>query len=765
MEKEVPKVGMGLLMKQVWIFCTSFIPVRLFVLHLRRSPLMLSLWAFLFLVVSEMLFTDYGVHLVFLVPEYLGETGFASFFLTGLGLGLFTMAFHISSYIFYSYRYSFLATLDRPIYRFSINNSTIPISFILFYALRLYNFQTSAGFGKEEILFNLLGLFFGVFLMIAFVFTYFFTLNKNKNIFEDKPIRSVNNMLQKIYSRKSKIIVPTRTDQGVHTYLRNFFRLRVTRSADHYEYSKLLNALEQHHIRAAYFFIALIILVLSLGTFEEHTWVQIPAVATLLIMLSVFIMISGAFYSRFKAWTTTAAFVVIVILNYFSAQPPFYKPNMVTGMDYEATPATYERDRLYKLTNDSILWHDEQHWLSLLDNWKAQQNTPRPKMVILNVTGGGLRSSLWTYEVLNMLDSAFDGQLHRQTFLITGASGGMLGASFFREIKYLQHIREWDDNLPGDHRELGKHFTSDMLNTTIFNFLVNDFFFRFRKHEYRDRMYYKDRGVAFDRTFNNNTYGLLDKTLADYAIPEFTAQMPVMIFAPIMIQDGRRMVISAQPVSFLTFTKNRQSVLEDKVFDGLEFARVFEDQDALNISFLTTNRISASFPYITPLVNLPSEPEIELIDAGVRDNDGFEISMRIAHHFNDWLQENTSGVLFIRIKADRPEEEPQLKRNMSRHRLSDIIRPIGGVITSFSNLQIFNKSLIRQFGEDALDVPVEVVNFPLFRPSENEELSLSWRLTDVERERLNAALKRPENQHSLEKVGKKLGLPVLTTQQ
>ena len=764
MEDEQPTVGPGLLMRQIWIFCISFFPFRLLVLHIRRSPLMLSLWIFLFLAISEVLFTNYGVHLLFLIPEYLGETGFTSFLFTGLGLGLFTMAFHISSYIFYSYRYSFLATLDRPIYRFSINNSIIPKIFIIYYTYKLYAFQTSIGFTKSEILFNLFGLLFGVFLMIAFVFTYFFTLNRNKNIFEDKPIRSINKMLQNIYSRKSKVIVPTRTDQGVHTYLRNFLRLRITRSADHYEYSKLLNALEQHHIRAAYFFIALIILVLSLGTFEENTWVQIPAVATLLIMLSVFIMISGAFYSRFKAWSPTAAIVVIIVLNYLSAQPPFYKPNMVTGMDYDVPAANYERDRLYQLTNDSILWHDEQHWISLLDNWKAKQNTPRPKMVILNVTGGGLRSTLWTFEVLSMLDSAFGGQLHEQTFLITGASGGMLGASFFRELKYLKHIGEWNEDLPARREEMSKNLTADMLNTTIFNFLVNDLFFRFRKHEYRDRLYFKDRGVAFDRALNHNTYGLLNKTLADYATPEFTSQMPIMIFSPIMVQDGRRMVISAQPTSFLTFTKNRQSVLEDKVFDGLEYARVFKEQDALNISFITTNRISASFPYITPLVNLPSDPEIELIDAGVRDNDGFEISMRIAHHFNDWLQKNTSGVLFIRIKADRPDDEPQLKRDMSRHRLSDIIRPIGGVITSFSNLQVFNKSLIRQFGEDALDVPIEVVNFPLFRPTEDEDLSLSWRLTDVERERLNVAIKRPENQHSLEKLGKKLGLPVLPTQ-
>lgn len=739
-----------------WHFFSTFFPVRLFVLHLRRSPLMLIMWAFLTLAVSENLFTDYGVHLLFLHPEYIGITGGYSFWLVGLALGLFSMSFHISSYIFYSYRYSFLATLDRPIYRFSINNSILPVAFIAFYIFRIFEFHREIQNETSAVLINIGSLLIGVIMMIAFVFTYFFALNRNKRVYEDKPIRSFNKTLRNIYSRKTKTVSPRQRDDGVNTYLRNVYRLRVTRSADHYEYSKLLNALEQHHLRAAYYFIALIILVISLGTFAENEWVQIPAAATTLIVLSVFLMLSGAFFSRFKGWTPTAAFMILLVLNFLSTQKPFYKPNMVSGLNYDTIPATFDRSTLEQLTNDSIVWNDYNHWVNILENWKAKQSSVKPKLVIINVTGGGTRSSLWTYEVLNMLDSVYGGALHEQTFLITGASGGMLGASFFREIKYREKTEDWHIDWPTDRRVLREHLAKDLLNPTIFNFLVNDLFFRFRTYEYSNRTYIKDRGTAFDRSFNKNTLGMLDKALVDYLVPEYNAEMPIMIFAPIMIQDGRRMVISAQPTSFLTFTQNQQTSLEDRVFDGLEFRRVFKDQDAGNISYLTTNRISASFPYITPLVNLPSDPEIELIDAGVRDNDGFEIGMRIAHQFNDWLETNTSGVLFIRIKADRPHDEPELTQPLRRDRLSDLMRPIGGIITSFKNLQVYNKSLIRQFGEDALDVPVDVINFPLFRPMEDADLSLSWRLTTREREKLEQALMRPENRIGVEKVNRKL---------
>jgi hypothetical protein len=389
-----------ILLRQLGRFFFTFFPIRIFILHLRRSPLMISMWLLFCLTVSGHVFNDYGVQLLFVLPEYLGSTGFTAFFLTGLGIGLFTMAFHISSYIFYSYRYRFLATLDRPIYRFSINNSVIPLFCIFFYALIVFRFQEPL-FSMTDRLMHLGGIFAGIFSMIALVFTYFFTFVRNQSFFEEKEVGSLNALLQKIYSRKRYVSPLTTADNDVNTYLKNFYRLRLTRPADHYEYGKLLNALEQHHIRAAYFFIALIALVIGLGTFEESSWVQIPAAATSMIMLSVFVMISGAFFSRFKGWTPTAAIIFILAFNYFSAYSPFYKPNMVTGLNYEIDPASFDRETLYQNTTDSIVNEDSRHWEVILNNWKKRQKSAKPKLIIANVSGGGLRSSLWTYEILH----------------------------------------------------------------------------------------------------------------------------------------------------------------------------------------------------------------------------------------------------------------------------------------------------------------------------------------------------------------------------
>ena len=47
----------------------------------------------------------------------------------------------------------------------------------------------------------------------------------------------------------------------------------------------------------------------------------------------------------------------------------------------------------------------------------------------VSVSGGGTRSATFTFHVLRRADSILGGNLMRRTFLITGASGGMLGAA------------------------------------------------------------------------------------------------------------------------------------------------------------------------------------------------------------------------------------------------------------------------------------------------------------------------------------------------
>ena len=78
--------------------------------------------------------------------------------------------------------------------------------------------------------------------------------------------------------------------------------------------------------------------------------------------------------------------------------------------------------------------------IGILEKWKQKQKTDKPVLVIINTSGGGQRSATFTMNMLQRLDSITHGNLMKNTFLITGASGGMLSAAYFREL-YLQKLK------------------------------------------------------------------------------------------------------------------------------------------------------------------------------------------------------------------------------------------------------------------------------------------------------------------------------------
>jgi hypothetical protein len=53
------------------------------------------------------------------------------------------MAFHIASYIIMGYRFRFIATLSTAFFKFCINNSTIPLVFLIVFGIKLFIFYSN----------------------------------------------------------------------------------------------------------------------------------------------------------------------------------------------------------------------------------------------------------------------------------------------------------------------------------------------------------------------------------------------------------------------------------------------------------------------------------------------------------------------------------------------------------------------------------------------------------------------------------------------
>ena len=84
-----------------------FFPIRLLISYLKRNQLILLLWLFPFLIITNNLGQTLGIPQLFLVPEYMGYVGKTAFFLTGISTGVFIMAFHLSSYVVMGHKFPF----------------------------------------------------------------------------------------------------------------------------------------------------------------------------------------------------------------------------------------------------------------------------------------------------------------------------------------------------------------------------------------------------------------------------------------------------------------------------------------------------------------------------------------------------------------------------------------------------------------------------------------------------------------------------------
>src|SRR5690606_39404411 len=70
--------------------------------------------------------------------------------------------------------------------------------------------------------------------------------------------------------------------------------------------------------------------------------------------------------------------------------------------------------------------------------WRKQHPDATMQVNFIATQGGGIRALNWTTRTLHFLDSAYNGFL-RQTFVISGVSGGGVGAMAYLAFRHDQH--------------------------------------------------------------------------------------------------------------------------------------------------------------------------------------------------------------------------------------------------------------------------------------------------------------------------------------
>ena len=712
------------------IFWLSF-PVQLVIMHVKKSQLLLVYWLILFACVTQNFGNRFGIPYLFLDPEYMGKVSWLAFFIIGICLGVFIMAYNISSYMLNSFRFPFLACLYKTFEKYCYNNAVLPVMFILTYIGGIYYFQLKNQLLPISIVtIQVLALLMGVGFVIFSTLKYFQHTNKDIYKLFGVATHDGDHDNVKFVSpiRDTKLKRQRRRGWKVETYLTFPFKLRLVRSTSHYKSFMLASVFRQNHINAAVLEMIIFLLFILLGLFRDYSVFRIPAGGSILLLFTMIIMIGGVFRYWLRGWAYTALVGLFILINFLSGLEVFNFKNKAYGLDYDGAQPEYSIPKMEEILSHYRLQKDYETGLVSLNNWKKKWNdagVEKPKLVVLSVSGGGVRSALFTFNAMLELDSALNGQLLRYTQFISGSSGGLIGASYYREL-FLRN--KGSQKILENKETYLKNISKDVLNATAFSFIISDLFLNFQQFNYHGKTYLKDRAYAFEEQLNENTGHILDKQLSEYYLPELKSEIPRLVICPTVVNDGRFMVISPLPSTYLLKSKNNSN-FKEAIPDGVDMMTFFEKQGAGNLRYLSALRMNATFPYIMPAAQMPSEPSFQVMDAGVRDNYGVQTSVRYLIAYRQWIKENTSGVVFVQIRDNNKYEQSKMRTIKSLW--EKVMSPFKNLSSNFIVMQDYVNDSFSEYLKTIYGRQIRFIDLQMNQ--KEDRVSLSWHLTQKEK--------------------------------
>ncbi len=727
-------------------------PIRLIALQLRQYPLLVGAWLFIFGAISGALGGGLGVHYQFLEPEYMGKVNFMSFFMVGAAMGAFIFSYLITLYINVSNKFHFLVLRPKPFFTLALNNFPVLLSFLGLYLWLLLKFEMAEYGGFSIIVAERMGGFLVGVLSVFFLLSgAFFASNKNlfqyfgqtiqQELAKTQKFRGLRFLLSKAHEHEYKV--------SYYFVLRSF-SFRKVEKMHHIETHKIFKVLNQNHGNMLLLMVLFLLLIVCLGYFNENDACQIPAAASVLWALSLLMLIGGSL----TFWIRRMGFISILIfmgfIYVFNTWDVLIERNSAFGMSYEKI-AVYTWENINHLCPPDSIAADKKSTLISLEKWKKnyQQKYGKnklPRAIFLCTTGGGTRAAMWTAGSLEKLDSLSAGKWVDETCLMTGASGGMIGLAYMRE--WLWRVKKGEvAKFP--HAQIQANLGKDLINRPFFQAMTDAFL---PNIDFQDgkNSYDKEKGYAFDSQLAENLPELAGRRLGDYKLAEENAVIPPLILTPTIVNQGKTLYISPLGRSYLVTPDTIPPSYITKV-PGLEFRRFFAENSPDSLWFITALRMNATFPYILPLVSLPSEPEMKTMDAGARDNFGISTAVKYLYEFREWFAANTSEVVFITMRDC--EKEDKIGDTRIDGLIAKAISPINGSVYSFMQSGDEAMDYLLQHVPDwyAGNIEVFSIEYPL--NALKNHASLSLHLTEKEKRELMWQLDRGKNIEVLKHIG------------
>jgi hypothetical protein len=722
-------------------FYYSF-PVQLVLLHFKKFQVLLVFWFILFSTLNSGFMRSYGANALFFSPEYLGNVNAVSAGIVGAATGIFIMSWNITTFILFSRHFRFLATTTKPFLKYCINNTIIPSFLLIFYLIKAIQFDKKNELMlTPEILLLITGFLIGLIIIISVSLMYFFGADKTI-ISQMTPVISNPKLFKSQFQKDRSTLSESRLIK-VQWYLNSPLTIKKTRDVSHYSREFIESIFSRHHFAAILSIFIAFIFLIGIGFFMDNPYFQLPAAASILVFFAILISLSGAFSYFLQSWSIPFMVILFFILNLLYQYDIIDPTNKAYGLNYtnRNERPVYNRESLLQLCTPEKLGSDKKNMLEILENWKRKQKEDKPILYIINTSGGGNRSATFTMNVLQRLDSVSGGKLMNKTFLITGASGGMFGATYFRELARMKADSDHSINL--QDKKYDDAISRDLLNPLFSSFVARDLASPAQKFKVGEYEYIKDRGYAFEEKLALNTNGILNRQLKDLAADEKKAKIPLMLYNSVITRDSRTMVISTQPISFLMRPVYDSTRIPPMDPDAIDFGAFFYKQDPMNLRLLTALRMNATFPYVLPNVWLPTTPVIDVMDAGFRDNFGEQTAIRFVNFFKEWLQENTNGVVLIQIRDrktggwDNPYESDDITEI--------ITKPLLLLQYNWYKMQEYNQNDLLSLAQNFMGRSFAKLTFQYVPQHKDEGAALNFHLTNQEKLDIADAMNNKNN--------------------
>jgi len=594
-----------------------------------------------------------------------------------------------------------------------------------------------------------LGFYIGFIFILILSFAYFFQAGRDliktvlSKIADPSPIRQIVP-----YDSLDFELDIIRAD----SYLTENIKIAHCSELENYQPRVLTTILRRHHRNAIFATVFSFLLLLFLGIFMDQPLLRIPAGAGFLIFFSIMMGLVGAMKYFLKSWEIMGWVLIMFFVSWLVFHQFLDLRSIAYGLDYrqpEKEEPVYEYENLKQVFNVQQYQQDKKAEEDRLSIWKTNltRDNSKPPLIVISVSGGGSRAAYWVFRVLQYIDSVSNGKLTTNTVLVTGASGGMIGASYWRSL----HDEYQDGKIkqlydPRYQENIGK----DLLNAIIFSFVSVDAISPFNKISFSGHSYSKDRGYAMEQEIIQNTDGLLNKSIGHYTPKVSKGLLPQIIINGTIINDGRKLMISSQPIAYLTRPVYSLSDTANPPIDAIDFCRFFKNNTPENLRITSALRMNATFPYILPVVKLPSQPRINIMDAGLRDNFGMEVSTRYLYVMRDWIEKNSGDVIFLQIRDTRESEISVAKDEYTLGK--EASDPIFVIQNKWESFQSYYNGYVKDYIPHFLNNKLHFITLQYVPRELKKTAALNFHLTQKEKEDLYQSIYYNENQLQIDSL-------------